>query len=1601
MKKPDHPFFTLCTNLPDTSEEHGDISEQTIKTELIERISRGFSHKLKIEDFNNVEDPFSEWNAVLDKAVSYRLIKGIAARLEPDIFFGTGNLLLSDRFSDVTGYRDFTIHYLNLFRQNTFLVKIYGDNRWETLLHSLLLKLNYTVADLFLNRAEEMQTEILFRVLRGKEDYAYSWEQVKMLVDEHACALLSRIQTDSHPGPRVAFMTENSLDMAVFDLACLTTGIVNIMIPANVVPQHLEFILKQTGAQYLIVSGERQLAKVKQIKDRLPTLKEVFSMAGNDAEDWVVPVNVLLKDGESVPEEVLNRRRETMRMDDVATIMYTSGTTGEPKGIIFSQMNLVYKRFCRAMALPEIGEEDRFVCYLPLFHTFGRYLEMLGSVFWGAQYVFLENPAIGTLLDTMKRVKPTIFISIPKKWLELYNHVTQQVDVMVDEESRIRQVLDEATGGKLKWGLSAAGFLEPEIFMFFQKYGVELMSGFGMTEATGGITMTPPGKYAPNSLGKALPGIEVKLADDGEMLIKGPYVMMGYFAIDDEETFRDGWLPTGDIMKMDSNGFYEIIDRKKEIYKNLRGETIAPQKIENLFRDFEFVKQVFLVGDHRLFNTVLIYPDDEASDGKLLSMNEAERQAYFSSIIVTANKFLAPYERIVDFRIVDRPFSADKGELTPKGTYKRKVIEENFFRVIESMYERNYVDLVWKNTTIRIPNWFLREMGCIKQDIKLEKNALQIPKTNTCLTLISDENDRTKIQIGDLIYTLENDIVDFQMLISNPHYWLGNKDLIAFTGNGIYSWYRIDTANKNLSFYATRPRKMETVDNNRLRKLAKAGELSLEGLHLAIVHLRSCEMQYAAEGLSYLKTILDNEQQALFELALDIVSRPRIACMMEFSREVFKLGLMRHKGPTLRSYLTSFLELSPKFLNEELNQELVTSLKGTDSLLTIRSILDETIEKMLDKTDISETTIPSLLNLLAIIGMRHPTRYKLVRQIIVEYQLNDVWPELSRDAGIARKRMLGGFRDWLGENQVVAVDIETGEEYGWTDVMVIEADIDEEDKERIVRVISETSFLREAIFLFSGGMIIRLYDIPQGGLWISRLGSLGDKNLYRVSVQTRYQGAHDIVLIVDLSRNTFASKMEVNWIIHSSALKNGVRLVDEFGGYWPEFHVWSEDFDPGEPVSRILQRQLRQLDNDKKVRLYYLWRFIIWTAVSAHVQFWLRTGKMLELADKSTRNIIVPEHDYQTGERFISIAERKKSKGLRYLIRDFYKQLIGPGESAYSFLKGESIWSYVFSGAIEALGEEEGLLALEEMQHASGEDDGPLQKEMAGALRAFLGTVRQRGYLPRRLFFAIKRFHRWKQLNQDAAKTAQALTLNEFYETYQLTGLENRFPETRTRFFLETVFENSSEKLQSVLRDIIRKQHKGEYGTKETLAVLSKILKDYDLSESELYFLTRLSYPHLKPTDTAFFIEETEDTAGSPGVVVRLEDYDGNQFWIRQAMSPKEISRLHQLFLDNNLPVNFRTDDHFLVAVSERGFIIGGLFYNYIDQKTVHMDKIVVANRFRKKGISEGLMNEFFNRLRDEHVDFVTTGFLRPEYFYRFGFKIERKYAGLVKDLRS
>lgn len=1522
----------------------------------------------------------------IDEEVYYKYGSQLKELNENDFKFKQTNLLVHE--------------YLNLFRFPSFLVKIYEQKKWEQLIYELIICSNYNVRTLFYQRVRDYKSKTLFNVIRGNSVIEFNWEKTANLVKSFERAIAKLLSDEEVPNGKVAFLLENSLEMALLDIACLTNNIVNVMIPAASVSEHIQFIINQTEAPVIFVQNEKQLAKIKSVKKELSHLKKAVLLKGSTSEDWVISFTDFINNGKEADEHLLKEYHKEDGMDSLATLMYTSGTTGEPKGIMFSQANIIYKRFCRAMAIPGLGDEDRFLSFLPLFHTFGRFLEMMGAIFWGAEYSFMENPAVETMLSNMQLVRPSVFISIPKKWIQLYDYITNKVDIELDEHNTIKKEIEDITGGNLKWGLSAAGYLPPDIFQFFQNYGIELMSGFGMTEATGGITMTPPGRYKPNSLGKALPGINIKLGDDGEILIKGPYVMIGYYKKDKAETFiEEGWLPTGDIMKIDDEGFIQIVDRKKEIYKNIKGETIAPQKIENYFRDFESIKQVFLVGDHRPFNTVLIYPDEELEDSPLENMDEEQRQEYFSSVIVTVNKFLSPFERILDFRTITRAFSDEHGELTPKGTYKRRIIEQNFNELIEEMYTRSYTSVYLQNKEIRIPNWFLREKGCLSNDVVAEESKLAIPKLKLTLPVSKTDSDDI-FRIGNYNYRINAPYIDMQQIISDPGFWVGNKQLTEFTGNSVSQWARKTDNSTDITIKSIAEQiNIGKKQKEQFSKLFEAAEFSLGGIHLAYQLIISGGIDDKDEAFQYFEKILENETNHLYNLAFNLASHPNIIYNTDSKRQLFRICIRGAEGDKYKEIFTEFIT-DNEFLTPELITSLVEQSKSAAHLYLVEEFIEAETEKNSNLEKFGNTLLPSLFNLLSEYGIKHPVTYRGIRSFLMRHMIFSEHKESRSLAEETLIKLRSGFREWLGMNQVVAVDQETEQEYGWEDVLTFEEGIDAEDRLRIKNTLIKKPVLREAIFFFSNGIILRLDQILPGGIWISLLESKYEKSIYRLTVQTRFQGAFDITFHLNKNIPPSVVKEEIKWLIVAGTNPEGERLLPHFGGFWEEYDMWTEEFVPRDSVAKFLDKSMKRKEEVQHQRLGYLWPYFVWNASSAYMNFWKLTNYQIQLANPLPNNITIPTHDYQTGTLLYSVSQRTASTSVAAFFNNFFDLFVNQTVAQFEFLANESIWNYIFSGVIEAVGEKRGIEIISDfIDELSRSKKDKVKKVIIDKANSFVESVARSGFIPSKLFFAIKRFIRWYKLNKEADLNARASMLYELYETYRLFELEMEYPATRAQFFLQTAFANSSSELKKALNEIASKQFSNEIKTEEMQTLYSELHTQFKLNKEEEFFLTRLSYPHLKPSDTAELIKLETGSAAASNLVVQMTDETGIPFLIRNPISPKEISRLHNLYLESNLMVNFRPEHNFLVALSERGYIIGGLYYIRTDEKTAHMEKIVVSNRYRRKGISEGLMNELFNRLRSEHYSFVTTGFFRPEYFYRFGFKIEKKYSGLVKDL--
>jgi len=1525
----------------------------------------------------------------------------LIAHVELDVFHALGERLVeqqtpgSPRADDQRRWEAWS--FLDAIRRSSLLVRIKSANavdRWSELILRLVEASHFTFGPLFEQRVAGYGSRTLFEIPGSGGVTTVSWHQVAGRVGLIARGLVALTVADKEKP--VAILSENRLEMALTDLACLTTGIVNVMIPATATESEVGYILEHSGAGTVIVSNPIQLKKIEAHRGKLPQVDHVvaFEAAASTAHD-VLGFDEVLERAAEVSAETLGERRAAVSIDDLATVMYTSGTTGRPKGIRFSQRNIVFKRFARALALPEIGEDDRFLSYLPLFHTFGRFLELCGSIFWGATYRFAESPSIDGLVREMQGYRPTVFISIPMKWIQLFERIRQEIDVESSSDQEIAATVGRVTGGKLRWGLSAAGYLDPEIFRFFQRYGVELMSGFGMTEATGGITMTVPGAYVENSLGVPLPGIETELADDGELVIRGPYVMMGY--LNDPEgrpSFdSDGWFHSGDLMERDAVGQLHMVDRKKEIYKNVKGQTIAPQKVENLFRDFDSVGRIFLVGDHRPYNTALIFPNHDFEEVDLESLDGGERKAHYRSLVVSANAFLSPFERIVDFAVIDRDFDPDLGELTPKGTYRRKVIERNFSDTIKLLYRRTTLSL--GGAAITVPNWLFQALGITAQELEIEDCRLTLGSVGSPLTIRMLEAD--EIQIGSAVYRYTGrGSLDLGLILSTPLLWLGNSALVDFAP--LTTEHRDRRRRREPKIDWLRHLHTHTVtraDHDALEEISRGDGIDLADLHHLACLMNSTDSEIAERAVDLLENAIETGEGELSETTLSILRHAASCGLPDVTRHAFRVLTLTERTALYPQTLRRFIDAIPDLFDDQTGTALNEHELSPE---TIKSLVAETEYRFQlgTESESSTATATSMLQFLANYGAAHPARYRQLRAFITRMSIAAPSREGSRLARHAITILNDGFRHWLGRPSRIAVDPETGLEYRWDDVVAFAEDVDDEAKHRLLAAIKSTTMLQEGIFLFSRGTAVRLDDILPGGVWIRLLGTEHGKSVYRMAVKTRTLGQFD--LAINLNRDLAEATVmeEIDWLVVCAEERDLGPLVEDFGGYWPEHGLWTEEFIPGETLDRAVVRLSRkELDAE---RLEALWPFAAWSAMSAYVDFWNRTGRRLMVADPTPGNIIVPTHDYHTGARLVSIASRRTFDSMLAMLERFMDQLILPIESMNPRLEGVVGIDIVFSSVLEIIGEVEGTRLLTEVAaqaHQAG-------RGFAGRLDHYLDVIATRGFLPRRLFFAAKRFRKWDRLAPDATHTVRARTLQDLYETYRLAELRDSYPESRARFFRETVLRDVPEPLAEGLERIISDLRARRMQTDDLSSAVADLRAHLDLDAEDDYFLARLSYPYLRPEDDAEYVASITSGVQHSEMVVTFDDPDGRIYGIRHALNPKEIARLHRLFLAAKLPVHFRQEHRFLVAVSDRGHLLGGLFYELEPEaQTAHMDKVVVSESARAHGVAGHLLDELANRLKAENYRWLTTGFFRPQFFYRYGFTVERRYAGLVRSLQD
>ena len=535
-------------------------------------------------------------------------------------------------------------------------------------------------------------------------------------------------------GDRVAILSENRPEWAIADYACLTAGFTDVPLYPTLPADQIAYILRDSGAVAIFVSNEEQAAKIASIRHEAPALKLVISFdpIGDKPAITMAALEQTGAQGETA-ETIATYRREAdeVEPDDLATLIYTSGTTGPPKGVMLTHNNIHSNVVATRDVIPLAGVEVS-LSFLPLSHIFQR----MGD-YWmfatGTSIAYAEN--FDRVPANLLEVKPTVVLSVPRLYEKMYARVLQNALSSGALKRRMffwaRRVADrwaditlagrkpswllasqyaiaqrlvfskikERTGGRLRYFVSGGAPLAPEINKFFYSVGLTILEGYGLTESSPVIAVNTPKDFRIATVGKPIPGVEVEIAPDGEILSGGPGVMKGYYnnpVATAEAIDSAGWLHTGDIGEI-RDGFLAITDRKKDIIVTAGGKNIAPQPIENRVKANKFVTQAVMIGDKRKFPSILVVPNFEqleawARKQNIIWTDRAQLlatpavQSKMEQEVMSQLQGLAHFETPKKVAVLEHDFSLERGELTPTQKVKRRVVDQHYKRLIDSLY---------------------------------------------------------------------------------------------------------------------------------------------------------------------------------------------------------------------------------------------------------------------------------------------------------------------------------------------------------------------------------------------------------------------------------------------------------------------------------------------------------------------------------------------------------------------------------------------------------------------------------------------------------------------------------------------------------------------------------------------------------------------------------------------------------------------------------------------------------------------------------------------------------------------------------------------------
>ena len=587
-----------------------------------------------------------------------------------------------------------------------------------------------TIADLLPLAAKKYADKPAQRHKVGDDWVDISYAELGRTVREVALGL---VDLGVQPGEKVSILAHTRPEWTDACFGILTAGATLVTIYQTNSPEECQYVLNHSDSRAIFVEDAEQLAKVREVRDQCPELRHIIVIdpSGADLGDDAISMDALRERGAAHDESEWEARYSAVAPDDICLYIYTSGTTGPPKGCLLSHSN--YRAITDAVVSQSVLEEgDSSYLFLPLAHAFAILIQFASFELGVALAYWSRDPKM--IIADIAQVSPSYFPSVPRMFEKIYTLATSAVEdpeqlrqaVQVGVKVRMMREAGQEVPAELQAGfdqaeeklfknvrglfgqnirecVTGAAPIAPEILEFFYACGVPVMEGYGMTETATSATVNRPdgNEFRFGSVGKPMTGVEVKIADDGEVLIKGPNIFQGYYKNESAtaETLEDGWLHTGDLGRLDEDGFLYITGRKKDIIITAGGKNITPANLENGLKQSRWISQAVVVGDRRPYLIALVTLDPEEApalaqslgleDDSIEALRSDERvQAEVQKVLDEVNSHVGPVEQVKRFEILDHDLSQETGELTPTLKVKRNVVHEKFAGVIDDVYAR-------------------------------------------------------------------------------------------------------------------------------------------------------------------------------------------------------------------------------------------------------------------------------------------------------------------------------------------------------------------------------------------------------------------------------------------------------------------------------------------------------------------------------------------------------------------------------------------------------------------------------------------------------------------------------------------------------------------------------------------------------------------------------------------------------------------------------------------------------------------------------------------------------------------------------------------------